>query len=69
MEERHLGLVPALEKEKINRNIELWGNIAEEYIDLDALKDIMKTSDKSALKDNKDKAIESMEDDYNYAPY
>ena len=36
VEERHLGLVPALEKEKINRNIELWGKIAEEYIDLDA---------------------------------
>lgn len=62
VEERHLGLVPALEKEKINRNIELWGKIAEEYIDLDALKDIMKTSSKSALRDNKDKAIESMED-------
>ena len=38
MEERHLGLVPALEKEKINKNIELWGKIAEEYI---AAKDIM----------------------------
>jgi cobyrinic acid a,c-diamide synthase len=66
VEERHLGWVPALEMEKINRNIELWGNIAEEYIDLDALKDIMKTSDKSALKDNKDKAIESMEEGNNY---
>ena len=66
VEERHLGLVPALEKEKINRNIELWGKIAEEYIDLDALKDIMKTSSKSAVKDNKNKAKESMEDDYHY---
>lgn len=64
VEERHLGLVPALEKEKINRNIELWGKIAEEYIDLDALKDIMKTSSKSAVKDNKGKAIESMEDNH-----
>lgn len=64
VEERHLGLVPALEKEKINRNIDLWGKIAEEYIDLDALKDIMKTSSKSAVKDNKNKAIESMEDNH-----
>ena len=65
VEERHLGLVPALEKEKINKNIELWGKIAEEYIDLDMLKDIMKTSSKSAVKDNKNKALESMEDDLN----
>ncbi|WP_295615447.1 cobyrinate a,c-diamide synthase [uncultured Methanobrevibacter sp.] len=65
VEERHLGLVPALEKEKINRNIELWGKIAEEYIDLDALKDIMKTSSKSAVKDNQNKAMESLEDDSN----
>ena len=65
VEERHLGLVPALEKEKINRNIELWGKIAEEYIDLDMLKDIMKTSSKSTVRDNQNKAIESMEDDFN----
>lgn len=65
VEERHLGLVPALEKEKINRNIELWGKIAEEYIDLDALKSIMKTSSKSTVKDNKNKAIEAHEDEFN----
>ena len=65
VEERHLGLVPALEKEKINRNIELWGKIAEEYIDLDALKDIMKTSSKSTVKDNRNKAIEAHEDEFN----
>ena len=65
VEERHLGLVPALEKEKINRNIELWGKIAEEYIDLDALKDIMKTSSKSTVKDNMNKAIEAHEDEFN----
>lgn len=63
VEERHLGLVPALEKEKINRNIDLWGKIAEEYIDLDMLKDIMKTSSKSAVRDNQNKAMESLEDD------
>ena len=65
VEERHLGLVPALEKEKINRNIELWGKIAEDYIDLDALKDIMKTSSKSTVKDNMNKAIEAHEDEFN----
>lgn len=65
VEERHLGLVPALEKEKINRNIELWGKLAEEYIDLDALKNIMKTSSKSTVKDNKNKAIEAHEDEFN----
>lgn len=65
VEERHLGLVPALEKEKINRNIELWGKIAEEYIDLDALKSIMKTSSKSTVKDNMNKAIEAHEDEFN----
>lgn len=65
VEERHLGLVPALEKEKINRNIELWGKLAEEYIDLDALKNIMKTSSKSTVKDNKNKAIEVHEDEFN----
>lgn len=65
VEERHLGLVPALEKEKINRNIELWGKLAEEYIDLDALKSIMKTSSKSTVKDNKNKAIEVHEDEFN----
>ena len=65
VEERHLGLVPALEKEKINRNIELWGKIAEEYIDLDALKDIMKTSSKSTVRDNMNKAIEAHEDEFN----
>ncbi|WP_407462751.1 Ni-sirohydrochlorin a,c-diamide synthase, partial [Methanobrevibacter sp.] len=65
VEERHLGLVPALEKEKINRNIELWGKIAEEYIDLDALKSIMKTSSKSTVKDNMNKAFEEHEDEFN----
>ncbi len=69
VEERHLGLVPALEKEKINRNIDLWGKIAEEYIDLDMLKDIMKTSSKADEKDNKNKANENIEDDFNNRPH
>ncbi|MDR2623256.1 MAG: Ni-sirohydrochlorin a,c-diamide synthase [Methanobrevibacter sp.] len=42
IEQRHLGLVPALEKEKITKNIEIWGKMVEEYLDLDALIDIMK---------------------------
>lgn len=46
VDERHLGLVPALEKEKIATNIEKWGSVVEEYIDLDALLEIMKSSSK-----------------------
>ena len=65
VEERHLGLVPALEKDRITKNINLWGEIAEEYIDLDALKDIMKTSSKATVKDNQKIAMESHEDDFN----
>ncbi len=65
VEERHLGLVPALEKDRITKNIELWGQLAEDYIDLDALKDIMKTSEKSVVRDNQKIAIESMEDSFN----
>lgn len=65
VEERHLGLVPALEKERISKSIDLWGNIAEEYIDLDALKDIMKTSSKSNIKNNLNLSFESFEDDFN----
>jgi cobyrinic acid a,c-diamide synthase len=42
IEQRHLGLVPALEKAKIGESIENWGKIAENYIDLDGLIDIMK---------------------------
>ncbi len=65
VEERHLGLVPALEKERITKSINLWGNIVEEYIDLDALKDIMKNSSKSMVKDNFKKSIEYIEEDFN----
>ncbi len=65
VEERHLGLVPALEKDRITKNIKLWGEIAENHIDLDALKEIMKTSSKSTVKDNQKIAMESHEDDFN----
>lgn len=40
--QRHLGLVPALERENIKNNIDKWIEIVEKYIDLDALKSIMK---------------------------
>ncbi|PKL71447.1 MAG: Ni-sirohydrochlorin a,c-diamide synthase [Methanobacteriales archaeon HGW-Methanobacteriales-2] len=42
VEQRHLGLVPAVERENIKRNIEDWGRVMEENIDLDALITIMK---------------------------
>jgi cobyrinic acid a,c-diamide synthase len=42
VEQRHLGLVPAVERENIKRNIEDWGKLMSENIDLDSLKEIMK---------------------------
>lgn len=65
VESRHLGLVPALEKERIKKDIEKWGKIAEEYINLDLLKEIMKTSSDSKMKDNFKLAHENHEDDFN----
>jgi cobyrinic acid a,c-diamide synthase len=41
VEQRHLGLVPAVERENIKRNIADWGRLMEENIDLDALMSIM----------------------------
>jgi cobyrinic acid a,c-diamide synthase len=46
VEQRHLGLVPAVERENIKRNIEEWGRVMEENIDLDALVNIMKGAGK-----------------------
>lgn len=45
-DERHLGLVPALEQEKIAINIDKWEQTVKEYIDLDALKEIAKSAPK-----------------------
>jgi len=46
VEQRHLGLVPAVERESIMRNIQDWGRVMEENIDLDALIAIMKGAGK-----------------------
>ena len=46
VEERHLGLVPAIERENILQSIEKWGTVMAENVDLDALISIMKKSDK-----------------------
>ncbi len=46
VEQRHLGLVPAVERENITRSIEKWGQVMAEYIDLDALISIMKNAGK-----------------------
>lgn len=40
--QRHLGLVPALERDNIKNNIDKWVEVVENYIDLDALITIMK---------------------------
>ena len=41
MEQRHLGLIPAVEEERIKGLIERWGQLIEDNIDLDLLKEIM----------------------------
>ncbi len=41
VEQRHLGLVPAVERENILGHIRDWGQVMEENLDLDALKQIM----------------------------
>ncbi|MGI6482841.1 MAG: Ni-sirohydrochlorin a,c-diamide synthase [Methanobacterium sp.] len=46
VEQRHLGLVPAVEHDSILRNIEDWGQVMGENIDLDALMAIMKAAGK-----------------------
>lgn len=46
VEQRHLGLVPALERENINKSIDHWGEMVKENIDIDLLLEIMKNSQK-----------------------
>ncbi len=46
VEERHLGLVPAIERDNILQAIEKWGAVMAENVDLDALIAIMKNSEK-----------------------
>lgn len=48
VKERHLGLVPAVEKENSLDYINKWEEMVLNYIDLDKLKDIMKDSNKIA---------------------
>ncbi len=51
VKQRHLGLVPTMEKiGELKNNIELWGNLCEEYLDLDK---IVQLSDKYELIDSK----------------
>ncbi|KZX11141.1 cobyrinate a,c-diamide synthase [Methanobrevibacter curvatus] len=45
-EERHLGLVPALERDRIKSSIDLWGEVVSENLDLDLIKEIAKNKDK-----------------------
>jgi len=46
VKERHLGLVPALEQERIANDVNKWAKVVKEYIDLDALKEIAKLPSK-----------------------
>ncbi len=45
MEQRHLGLIPAVEEERIKGLIEKWGELIEDNIDLDMLTEIMDNSE------------------------
>ena len=45
MEQRHLGLIPAVEEERIKDLIEKWGELIEDNIDLDMLLEIMDKSE------------------------
>lgn len=51
VKERHLGLIPALKREKINDDINKWAGVLRECIDLDTLKEI--ASDNPKIKINK----------------
>ncbi|MBE6486444.1 MAG: Ni-sirohydrochlorin a,c-diamide synthase [Methanosphaera stadtmanae] len=44
MEQRHLGLIPAVEEDRIKVLIEKWGELIEDNIDLDMLLEIMDNS-------------------------
>jgi cobyrinic acid a,c-diamide synthase len=46
VEDRHLGLVPAVERENIIESIHKWGIMCQEYIDLDHLRGLMKDAPK-----------------------
>ncbi|MGZ7048872.1 MAG: Ni-sirohydrochlorin a,c-diamide synthase [Methanobacterium sp.] len=46
VEQRHLGLVPAVERENLLGYIQKWGEIMNENLDLDALISIMKNAEK-----------------------
>ena len=51
--QRHLGLVPTPEnKENLNKNIDIWGNIVEEYLDLDKIVEISESNDFDNDNDN-----------------
>jgi len=46
VEDRHLGLVPAVERENIINSIDKWGDMVKENIDLDTLTSLMKDAGK-----------------------
>jgi cobyrinic acid a,c-diamide synthase len=49
VEDRHLGLVPAVERENILGSINKWGEMVKDYIDLDNLISLMKDANKLPL--------------------
>ncbi|PAV07322.1 Ni-sirohydrochlorin a,c-diamide synthase [Methanosphaera cuniculi] len=45
MQQRHLGLIPAVERETIKDMVEKWGELISENLDLDMIREIMENSD------------------------
>ncbi|AEH06058.1 Ni-sirohydrochlorin a,c-diamide synthase [Methanothermococcus okinawensis] len=51
--QRHLGLVPTPEnRDNINKNIDMWGHVVEEYLDLDKIVEISEKSENNELGSN-----------------
>lgn len=46
VEDRHLGLVPAVERDNIIESIHKWGSMIQDHLDMDALITMMKEADK-----------------------
>ena len=58
--QRHLGLVPTPEnRDNLNKNIDMWGHVVEEYLDLDKIVEISENNEFN----NDNEAIESIDDE------
>lgn len=65
--ERHLGLIPALEQESIANNVAKWGEVVKKYLDLDALIEIAKSQGKVSLKSQNQFSLEESKNKEKYS--